>query len=259
MYAGGIAALAMQPATLAHIGFSVDRGASVCTPHRVCAKPTATNGAGEWQSTPARPHHDRECKALDVCHQYQYIEQTETPTSPRKCTACSDSYKATSDFSACYAYKCTHVKCKHVRHHCSRFNLKSSTRARSPTLSGGTTDIAFKNECAANRLFRTIITQHYHEEGTCNEGHWCGMGVISGDAAKCECAPLSLKPAQQDHGQADTPDEKGWSGHSDELTAKHPDDTVPAQGFAAAGTPGSRDRDTAVEYLGTKSAQAGWD
>jgi len=232
------------------VGFSAGEGAKACAAHRVCATPTATNGAGEYETKPARPHHDRECAAHDVCLEYQYIETVETATSPRVCTWCPLGYKNTDDFSACYAYKCTHLTCKHLRHSCSKFNLNSGAAI---------VDNSFMNECANGaKLFSTIVTHHDRQEGTCAHGHWCGMGVISGDQAKCECAPLSRKPAQQDQGLAATPNGKGWTGHSDLLKSRHPDDPVRPQGLAAAGTPGARDRDAAVEYLGTKGKQA-WD
>jgi hypothetical protein len=248
-----------------HVGFAKDKGARGCTKHRVCTPPTAINGAGEYQTKPASPHHDRECAALDVCGSYQYISQTETAATARVCTACPFAYKATDDFSACYAYKCSHIQCKHVKHSCSPFNVVASRRTPTTAI-GGQGDVntvfdnSYKNECDGVKLFQSTVTLHDTEDFTCNAvGHWCGMGIVSGDHSKCECAPLNLKPAAPVKGQAVTPDAKGWTGHSDALKARHPDDArsdVLTRGYAAAGTPDARKLDSPVQYLGAQSGGA---
>jgi hypothetical protein len=234
-----------------HVGFAKDKGARGCTKHRVCTPPTAVNGAGEYQTKPASPHHDRECAPLDVCGSHQYISLTETAATARVCTACPFNYKATDDFSACYAYRCSHVKCKHTVHKCSVFNTVAQHRAPGTM----TALLSHKNECDDTKRFQTTVTLHHRDENTCHNGHWCGMGVISGDKTKCQCAPLNLKPAAAVSSSADTPD-KGWTGHADALKALHPDATVVTGGLAGAGTPDARDAATPVEYLGARSAES---
>jgi hypothetical protein len=43
----------------ARSAFAKGKGARGCTKHRVCTPPTAINSAGEYQTKPAAPHHDR--------------------------------------------------------------------------------------------------------------------------------------------------------------------------------------------------------
>jgi hypothetical protein len=198
-----------------HVGFAVAQGAKKCTKHRVCTLPTTVNGAGEYETKPARPHHDRECGPLVVAHSYQFISQTETPTSPRIVETCPFNYRATDDFSACYPYRCSHVTCSHLKHKCSKFNTAAQVRApdegTTASLGEGTTAalLSHRNECDDTKLFKTTVTLHQRDENTCQNGHWCGMGVVTGDKAKCECAPLNLKPAKVDQGTVNTQGDVG--------------------------------------------------
>ena len=188
-----------------HVGFAVAKGAKKCDKHTVCTLPTTLNGAGEYETKPARPHHDRECGTLVVAAAYQFISQTETATSPRIVESCPFNYKATDDFSGCYAYRCSHVTCSHLKHKCSMFN----TVAQHRTPGTMAALMSHRNECDGTTLFKTTVTLHNRDENTCNNGHWCGMGVVTGDKTKCECAPLNLKPAKVDKGKVNTQGDVG--------------------------------------------------
>jgi len=148
------------------------------------------------------------------------------------------------------------VQCRHMRHQCSPFQLSAALR----TPAGGTPpslglptaqDLStHRNECDGVRVFQTSVTYHDKLETTCQLGHWCGMGVVSGNSQQCECAPLALKPddASVPLGAHETGLDLGWSAHSDVRTA--------GGGFAPAGTAAVRHRDDTVAYLGTKGHES---
>ena len=157
-----------------------------CTP---CVSPRSRNGAGEYEVAAPTPTSDRVCATLTVCGPYQYIMLDAGPRAPRVCVNCPFGTRATEDHSACYAYLCTFVKCMHMEHKCSAFATDVSTRARGDSGVGG-------GGCDGQQQFQTTVTQHdARREAVCRDGHWCGMGIATGDKGKCECSPLSLKPA----------------------------------------------------------------
>jgi hypothetical protein len=41
------------------------------------------------------------------------------------------------------------------------------------------------------------VTMHDKRELNCRNGHWCGLGIISGQGHRCECAPYALKQDPQ--------------------------------------------------------------
>lgn len=274
-----------------HVGFTNMAGQSSCAKHTTCPGATFVNGPGEYQTKAAAPHHDRECAPLSVCHKYQYVRSAPTATTDRVCTACPFAHRATDDWSGCYAYKCTHLVCKHFVHKCSKFNLHDSTRTHLSTAS--TTRIAYDrtihphhgNECDGSTRFKTIVVHHDHTEYTCQNGHLCGLGVVSGDHTKCECAPSVLQPSvsrpsistravgEEGKPNLSTPQAQAqlqtqsqpqsaalsWEAHGDTLQARHPDSNRPRSwrdGFAPEGRANVRSPSAAVAYLGAEAGEA---
>lgn len=217
-----------QPCPATHFSLA---GAGRCEPHTVCVDPVGINGAGEYMKAEGTPTSNRMCTPLDVCNEFQWIEKASTSTSARVCSNCPYAHKATEDKSACWAYKCANIECKHFAHKCTDYNLADPRGpidwsdhfrnpgkalelagvhhddARSPdgtsydpdkvSLERGTGTGNVRGRCYLGKQFMTTVTHHARHDATCVNGHWCGMGVVSGDATKCECAPLSLKPAAE--------------------------------------------------------------
>jgi hypothetical protein len=245
-------------------GSFATEGSEGCTTHTKCVVPTSANGSGEYETKSAHAHHNRECAPLTVCGDFSYISQQHTATDNRQCQPCDAGYKANDDHDACYLYSCSHMKCKHVVHTCSKFNTDIHLRAPnmdSPALTvrrnfnALRTNRDISNECTGSQQYQTIVTKHHKLDSTCTKavGHFCGMGAASSDKSKCECIPLSIAPATASKGLA-TNAENGWTHHNDALNLRHPDDTT-SNGLAPAGTK-TRPVPVPVKYAGSKATSA---
>lgn len=179
---------------------SWQNGAGKTAPCTACTAPASRNGAGEYELKEPTPTSDRVCAALDVCGEFQYIMLDAGARAPRVCVNCPFGTKATAEHSACYAFLCNYVTCRHVEHTCSPFNTDASTRASSSmghavrdNWSMGVSGNG--NQCEGAMRFVTTVTNHdAKRESVCQDGHWCGLGVATGDKSKCQCCPLSMKP-----------------------------------------------------------------
>jgi hypothetical protein len=194
-----------------------------CVPHTTCDYDNA------WMSKAAGTHHDRVCTPLTTCPPGHYESVLKTLTSDRQCALCGDGthkaeyanakvcdlcpfgYVSRPDRISCKAVQCSHVTCKHEQHTCdfgiADHNLWPKTltnRAykgqyeltthKKVTNCDGRKWMSVRTDTGGSHCTPAMrpctMQQRALKEGPCRNGHRCGMGIITSDKSKCECAPL---------------------------------------------------------------------
>jgi hypothetical protein len=89
---------------------------------------------------------------------------------------------ANPDRLMCRVRACSHIHCKHEMHTCLFGRLKNYRGGRQA-------HSGFNAGQCDGRIWQSIRVYHDAVESNCRDGHRCGMGIVSGDVAKCECEP----------------------------------------------------------------------
>ena len=185
----------------------------VCASHRVCSAP-------EYESAPPSAGADRQCKVRTRCPAGQYVRtpgtqatdnacaacpagrhQPNAATLTTACDACPALFRANPAGTACWAAQCSHVRCVHEAHRCGMGRPNAAHHAYY-----GLFVATEQTNCDQGRTWTSVRVTHggNHpaegagtdggelKEGPCRHGHHCGMGVVSGDRKKCECAPRAV-------------------------------------------------------------------
>jgi hypothetical protein len=92
--------------------------------------------------------------------------------------------RSNPDRIMCKVRSCSHIFCKHEMHTC--LFGKEQWRRGGRQAHGG-----FDAGRCDGRIWQSIRVYHDQVETNCRDGHRCGMGIVSGDVAKCECEPAA--------------------------------------------------------------------
>lgn len=187
-----------------------------CTPLTTCQP-------GFFESTPKTHTSDRKCSLCPLgTHKFE-------ARNALTCDVCPVGFRSRPHRRSCEAFKCSHVTCKNETHTCGFSRADHPFVHHIRAYRGAFTALP-KNNCDG-RKYTTIRTNtggnkcnvlsdkfphaydriwtkknlHIHtderpcdkakfelKEHPCKDGHHCGMGIVTGDMLKCECAPLNV-------------------------------------------------------------------
>ena len=175
-------------------GFKAAAGAHGCKAHSTCQ-------AGEREVQAPTGLADRKCAP---CGEFEHKPLAGNDAA---CVACPLGYKAHADRKSCFAYKCSHIRCKYEEHTCRWGRPDKDLRAwvgltfhaqPGDTCENGArytsvrVDHGTNLACATHRADQPWNCRNLpHEEEVCHKGHHCGLGLVSGDKSSCECMPLA--------------------------------------------------------------------
>ena len=176
--------------------FKASDGTHGCVPH---VAPSCQEGHRQSVATSATA--DRECT---ICGEFEHKPLAGNDAA---CAACPLGYRAYDDRKSCFAYKCSHIRCKYEEHTCRWGRPDKDLRAwvgltfhaqPGDTCENGArytsvrVDHGTNLACAPHRADRPGDCRNLpHEEEVCRTGHHCGLGLVSGDKSSCECMPLA--------------------------------------------------------------------
>merc|ERR1712167_360395 len=157
----------------------------------------------QYETTPAGPYRNRVCTALTTCnYDTHWRSSDKTNTSDRVCGVCPDgTFKAHVGHALqcapfptgmvsrphrrqCKVAFCSHIFCRREEHTC----LFGRTQKFRGYPQFKNFHALHREECDG-RVWDSIRVFHDAVETNCRHGHRCGMGIVSGNSAKCECEP----------------------------------------------------------------------